>query len=110
MSFLILSPGVKEMYWPFPPHQPSPEALDQGRLPSCRTALAPRGAEWRLVCPVGQLTLQGVTSSSFQIHQLGTVSESVERGSHVSLRNSLQINIRSGEEPSHPPQIPSFGK
>lgn len=83
MSVLILSPRIKEIYWPAcPPPKPRSTGAKHTYPPTRRER--PLEEHMEAMHPVVQLTLQSMTSSIFQVHQ-AAVSENVERGSNVSI-------------------------
>lgn len=66
MSFLILSPRIKEVDWPFLPHHP----VRENTSPLARTELALRGACGNCSVVI-LLAFNRTTSFFFQIHQSG---------------------------------------
>lgn len=80
MSLLILSAGVKRFTGPSNLTTLAHEHWTRADYCLAGQSLLPEGSKVETICPVGQLN--GVTTSSFQIDQLG---DSVERGRHISL-------------------------
>lgn len=98
MSLLILSAGVKRFTGPSNLTTLAHEHWTRADYCLAGQSLLPEGSKVETICPVGQLN--GVTTSSFQIDQLG---DSVERGRHISL--GIPSRYQEWEKPSHLPHI-----